>query len=274
MPNTSPTARETSEHAPEQKDKYLLSSLNDALSVVDVLSHYRELSLTELARITGFDKARLFRMMYTLERNGYVAKSPEAKYRLGLRLLYLGSTVAAHQDIAESAAPAMRAFCDRYQVSTHLGRLSRDRIATVRIENPDNDLLATGRVGMNAPVYATAMGRAILANIDGDELRALAERRTFKRYTADSLASLDDLRELIARVRAKGYATDLDERFVGFGSIAAPVFDHAGTCVAAVGCVTVSPVIREREDELARAVIELAGEVSRALGYRDPLDEL
>ena len=68
-----------------EKDRYLLSSLNNALCLLDLLSHASSLSLAELTHLSGMDKASVFRSLYTLEKNGYVQKLPEARYRLGMK---------------------------------------------------------------------------------------------------------------------------------------------------------------------------------------------
>ena len=89
-----------------EKDRYLLSSLNNALCLLDLLSHASSLSLAELTHLSGMDKASVFRSLYTLEKNGYVQKLPEARYRLGMKFLYYGNLVAAQQDIVTAARPA------------------------------------------------------------------------------------------------------------------------------------------------------------------------
>lgn len=49
-----------------EKDRYLLSSLNNALCLLDLLSHASSLSLAELTHLSGMDKASVFRSLYTL----------------------------------------------------------------------------------------------------------------------------------------------------------------------------------------------------------------
>ena len=59
-----------------EKDRYLLSSLNNALCLLDLLSHASSLSLAELTHLSGMDKASVFRSLYTLEKNGYIRRDP------------------------------------------------------------------------------------------------------------------------------------------------------------------------------------------------------
>ncbi len=250
------------------KDKYLLSSVNNTLGLLDVLAKHGSMSLAELARETGHDKASLFRMMHTLEVNGFVAKDAEARYSLGLKLLYLGGSVVAHQDLTEVARPRMLAFCREKGISVHLARLSGTRVVTTEVETPPRDLQVTGRVGMSARVHSTAMGRAILANLEEAELAHLMPSFKYIAYTPRSVQNDEELLAVLEKVRTDGFATDVNDRYQGFGSLAAPIFDFSGKCVAACGIVTLAQDVEENLGSYAAAVRELATTISADLGYQ------
>lgn len=251
---------------PPAKDKYLLSSVNNTLGLLDVLAKHGSMSLAELARTTGHDKASLFRMMHTLEANGFVSKDEEARYSLGLKLLYLGGSVVAHQDLTEVARPRMMAFCREKGISVHLARLSGTRVVTTEVETPAADLQVTGRIGMSARVHSTAMGRAILANIDEAEVARMMPGFKYVAYTPRSIQNDEELLAVLEKVRAEGYATDINDRYQGFGSIAAPIFDFSGRCVAACGIVTLAQAVEENLDAYAADIRELARAISADLG--------
>ena len=251
-----------------EKDKYLLSSVNNTLGLLDVLAANGSLSLAELGRLTDFDKTSLFRMMHTLEANGFVSKDADARYSLGLKLIYLGGAVVARQDITQVARPHMLAFCREKGLPVHLGRLSGARVVTTDVEMPLSDLQVTGRVGMSARAHSTAMGRAILANLPEAELGVLIEGFKFIPYTENSVTSADELRGLLDRARADGYATDANDRYRGFGSVAAPVFDFSGKCVAACGVVTLAQDVEKNAEAYGAAVKELASRISGDLGWQ------
>ena len=248
------------------KDKYLLSSVNNTLGLLDVLAKHGSMSLAELARTTGHDKASLFRMMHTLEANGFVSKDDDARYSLGLKLLYLGGSVVAHQDLTEVARPRMMAFCREKGISAHLARLSGTRVVTTEVETPAADLQVTGRIGMSARVHSTAMGRAILANMDEAELERMMPSFKYVAYTPRSIKNDDELLAVLEKVRTDGYATDINDRYQGFGSIAAPIFDFSGRCVAACGIVTLAQAVEENLEAYAADIRELAHAISTDLG--------
>lgn len=256
-----------SEHLTGAGDKYLLNSVNNTLSLLDTLASKGPMTLAELDRATSFGKTSLFRMLHTLEVNGFICKDAEARYSLGLKLLYLGSSVIARQDLVDIARPRLRAFCTEQGLSTHLARLSGSRVVTIDVETPVRDLQITGRVGMSPRAHSTAMGRAILANLPAKELAENLSGTTYVSYTSNSVQSEDELRALLDQVRNDGYAVDIDDRYPGFGSIAAPIFDYRGICVAACGVVTLSQTVTARRKDLSVAIIDLAASISNDLGH-------
>ena len=79
----------TSEHP---KDKNILSSLNHALKIMDLLSVRSNLGVTEISRITGYDKSSVYKMLYTMQHRGYVVKVwvvsvDEQKKRIALSMV-------------------------------------------------------------------------------------------------------------------------------------------------------------------------------------------
>ena len=256
------------ERASGTDDKYLLSSVNNTLSLLDTLAAKGPMTLAELDRSTSFGKTSLFRMLHTLEVNDFIFKDSEARYSLGLKLLYLGSSVIARQDLADTARPRLRAFCTEQGLSTHLARLSGSRAVTIDVETPLRDLQITGRVGMSPRAHSTAMGRAILANLSDAERDEHLRGVDYVSYTDSSVKSEAELVTLLEQVKCDGFALDVNDRYPGFGSIAAPIFDYRGMCVAACGIVALSQTIAERTDELSQAVISLAADITGDLGYR------
>ena len=83
------------------------------------------------------------------------------------------------------------------------------------------------------PAYATSMGRVLLAALEPDELDAYLARAEIRPLTARAIATPDELRAELARVRAQGWALVDQELEEGLRSIAAPI-RNGGRVVAAV----------------------------------------
>lgn len=78
-----------------------VAALERGLALLCVLDAREGHSLSESARRAGLNKTTAFRLMRSLERNGFVARGDDDKYRLGGRLVELAG-------LARRAKPAYR----------------------------------------------------------------------------------------------------------------------------------------------------------------------
>lgn len=107
-----------------EKDKYLMSSLSNALQILDVLHDQKELGVAELNKILGFGKTSIFKMLYTLEKGRFVQKLDNSKYRLGLKFVNYGAKILKGQNLVVIARPLMEQLRDKHNETVNLAILS------------------------------------------------------------------------------------------------------------------------------------------------------
>ena len=89
---------------------YTVSAVDRALTLLEVLAERPHVGVTELAERTGNTKSLVFRLLYTLERRGYVRKDPATRtYSLGHRPLSLADRARALAPDRRRAALPRRA---------------------------------------------------------------------------------------------------------------------------------------------------------------------
>ena len=255
-----------------KKDRYILSSLNNALNVLDTLSVRDDLSLAEICRIVQLDKTSVFKMLYTMERRGYVYKNGDAKYRLGGKFADYGHVLSERRGVTETAEPFLRELRDRFGETVYLGILNTSaRIIMTHMEAGTAPRAISTRVGYEMDAYNNPMGKVLLAYLSDSMLQSILEQLRFRVYTPKTITSVEVLNEVLnevlSEVRTQGYAVDSDERHVGNGGVGAPVFDESGSCVASIGIVCRTEMLEERKQELINGCLSTAREISRQLGY-------
>ncbi|NBW96845.1 MAG: IclR family transcriptional regulator [Planctomycetia bacterium] len=112
-------------------------------------------------------------------------------------------------------------------------------------------LQVCGQVGMRAPLYSSAPGKAILAWWPDERRAAWLEATTLKRFTATTIADRASLERELASARQLGYTVDRAEGLEGIHCVAAPILDARGALLAAV--TIMAPVSRLPEEKLAAA---------------------
>ncbi len=249
-----------------------VSALARGLALLDALADQASLrgtSLTELAQTTGLSKATAFRLLGTLRSHGYVDKDPDTeRYHLGLRILQLSSALLQNLDLRIQAAPILSELVQRTNETVHLGVLDHGSVVYIDKVECDNSVRMHSRVGMQMPAYSTGLGKAILANLNAEQLEEVLACGLLRR-TPNTITDAESLRAHLSEARARGYAIDDCENEDGIRCVGAPVFDHAEAVVAAIS--TAGPAGRmtlERTEVLGPVVKEAAMQISRRMGSR------
>ncbi len=260
----------------EQAGQFILSTLDKGLIVLELLAREggaRGLTLTELSRALRMNRTTLFRFLTTLRARGYVERDRATdRYRLGIRVLFLSSSLLGTLDLRRVAAPHLEKLCDLTGELIQLTVPDDDAMVTLdRVLSKQTLALQTAEIGARRPMYCTAGGKATLAHLPPEEVTRILTGGMPQR-TPHTITTPEAMRDNLREVRERGYSWDDEEWIAEVRCVAAPVFDHTG---AVVGTVSVAaPLIRtplERLWELGAAARATAGAISRQLGAHDAL---
>lgn len=260
---------------PQLDERYLVPALARGLALLECFGSGREeLSLVELARGVGMTRSAAYRLVYTLAELGFLVRNPERKsYRLGPRVLSLGFTYLASQELGEIARPHLEALRDRTNCSAHLAVLDGTEIVYVARYADKKALTSRISIGTRFPAHATSMGRAILAYLPADEVRRRFNGRTLARFSAATPTTVKALLALLESDRARGYIVSRSNFEAGIASVAAPVFDADGVPVAAINISTPETTVQGNalETAIKDQVVHAAKTISEWLGHRRPV---
>lgn len=250
--------------------RYQIRVIDRALGLLRCFSFEKsELSLVELAEMADLSRPTAHRLLSSLAHYRLVEQDPETKrYRLGLGLLELGNLVLAGLKPVELAKPGLELLVKRTGETAHMAVMD-DGMATYVAKVEGSFSMRMGsRVGLRLPCHCTGLGKALLA-FDSDDLDAYYDSGPLLRRTSRTITDIERLRAEIELIRQRGFALDDEEFEEHLRCIAAPVFDHTGTAIAAV---SVSGPTTRITDEVvldwSKEVMSVAREISTALGYR------
>lgn len=258
----------------DRKDHVLAGTqtLDRALSVLFQVSAggSRGLSLAECTATLEYSKPTTFRILRTLEGRGLLSHDGErAVYTLGPMALRLGMSYLESLDIRREALPTMRRLGAETGETIHLSIL--DGVDVVYIEKVDSpqSVRMFSRIGHTMPAHSTGIGKAIIAYLGEDEIRARFPA-VLEARTSATITNRGELLERLGAIRAAGYSTDNMENEDGICCVGAPVFDHTGDVCA--GLSIAGPATRLTPDHFAilgPLVREAAAEISARLGNRE-----
>ncbi|HEY7432409.1 MAG TPA: IclR family transcriptional regulator [Streptosporangiaceae bacterium] len=187
-----------------------------------------ELGVAELARALDVHKSTASRLAAALERAGFLTRAGR-RYRLGVEIIRLGTLALRSFDLVATMQPAMEKLSQRTGETVNLAVPDGGDVLNVA-EVPSTFILSAsgGWIGRRTRPHAVANGKVLLA------FGALPAPSSLDRYTPQTVTSLDKLASQLENVRRDGYATAVAELEEGLVAVAAPVFDPAGACVAAL----------------------------------------
>lgn len=249
---------------------YTISSVQKAMHILQVLAFGESsASLAELSRAAGMPKPTVFRYLSTLEQLGYVRKDVHTGlYELGLRLFELGSKAIAKHTLREVALSEMHSLLDRFSETVNLAIMDAGQVLYLEILDSPQAMRMSARVGSRDCAHATSLGKAMLAFLPEEEVEQIARTVGFPSRTQRTIATLAELEEELARVRALGYAVDTGENEVTARCVGAPVFDRFGDVAGAISLSGPSHRFSEDQVEAAgKALVEAADRISQRMRY-------
>ena len=239
-----------------------------ALRIIETLAASPgEVGLTELARVLGTTKTRVFRHLRTLVRCGYVAQDVVTeKYRSGSALIALGQAASDNLDVLALARPVMRGLREQLGHTVMLSLLQGDDLTVIEVMAAE---LAPQR-GRVLELNSTAQGKVAMAfgpeHLFERVLREPSARQPQTRYT---LTRVRDVRSAVAAVRKQGWATAPQEARLGLNTLAAPIFDKRRAFLGTLSLLDLIDVLPATPKKAqVTALVAAAGEISAALGHR------
>jgi DNA-binding IclR family transcriptional regulator len=228
------------------------------------------LNMSETAKELKINRTTLLRLLHTLEAEGFVERSPNGGgFQVGLSFLELGARALFSQDLVQVALPVLTRLAETVQLSTHLGVLDGTDVLYLVRHTPNTPLASNIRVGSRLPVHATTMGRMLLAFMTPLEIETLYSGKTLQGFSEHTATTLSELKVRAEQDRCAGIAWSDGYFERGISSAAVPVFDFAGTPLAAINVSGPGEAFtgEERRRCIGEALRSAGTEISRRLGW-------
>jgi IclR family pca regulon transcriptional regulator len=225
----------------------------------------RQLSLSEISALTGFDTSATQRFTFTLSALGYLFKDPDSrKYELSPKLLDFTYHYLTSNELVSRATPYLQQLGSETEEATNLTVLDDvDIVFVLRIVSR-NVFNAHVITGSRLPAYCTAPGLAILATLSDGEVDDILSRTNLVQYTTSTVHQPRKIKERLVQIRRQGYAHTEDEYFVADISTAAAITNAHGRGIGAVNIAVARSRWHADRDEqrFADLVVSTASAIS------------
>lgn len=257
------------EQADEIVDRYTVRSVARAMKLIELVAKAPKegLQLTDLARDLPASKSTTLALARTLTKAGMLRDArPGPRYFLGTALIRLGDITRSQLPLGDICRPVLAQLADLTKMTSRVAIY--DAGYPVFIERVDGP----GRVRFYTPLgqreepHASAAGKAMLATMTEDEVRAICADHGLPARTGRTITDIGLLLDSLGTVRANGFAVDDEEDAEGIFCVGAAFFGHDDSCAGAVSVTGIkSDLPTWRVNELGRTVRRAADQVTQLL---------
>ena len=243
--------------------RYILSSVDHALSILNLFFDYEELSVSDVAKLVGISRSTAFRFIVTLENRGFVSKTDYSRYRLGLNLFSLGMLAYNRMELISLLHPRLTILAEESGETCHLSILE-DGVHVTFIDQAlgSSHLKMDTTPGYRQVAHCTATGKAILAFQSVQVINQYLRKISFEPATPNSIQDAQQLLKILDEVKQTGYASDNEEAELGLTCYARPLLDATGRSYAAISISGPTTRMERRKEHYLARLMDIIQEIS------------
>ena len=191
------------------------------------------MTLSDLARAAQLPRATARRILFTLQRGGFVTSDGKL-FSLTPHVLTLAASYLRSSQLVTVLQPVLDRIATAAQEISSLAVLDGDDVVFIARGSPMRVFSAGLEIGYRLPAFCTSVGRAMLGQFDDTELAARLKRMRREALTPQTVTDPKLLFTSIASDRARGFSLVDREAEPHFRSISVPVRRYDDTIVAAI----------------------------------------
>ena len=189
---------------------------------IELLAKSGPSGLLDISNELELNKSTVHRILNSLICMDYVKQDPDtSKYSLTFKICSLSIQVLSHNSLIDIGIPYIQDLAEQTGETVHLVQMEGINAVYIdKVEAPHNSVRMVSMVGKTIPLYCSGVGKAILADMDDDQIRQIWEQSELHTYTANTVTDYNTFLEVIGAIRNNGYSMDNEEMEIGVRCIA------------------------------------------------------
>jgi DNA-binding IclR family transcriptional regulator len=222
------------------------------------------MSLAELHVLSEIPRSSLHGLLRTLAAAQWIeTDATGAKYRLGVKALICGTAYLDRDPAVPYATEVLESLREQTGFTSHFARRNSTEVVYLETRESRRSIHLISRVGRTLPAYATALGKALLAELTDDEVARLVPA-DLPAMTPNTITSRAALLEQLSVVRELGYASEREEGTLGVRCVGAAV-KYRIPATDALSCSLPASVSDDKAVEVGELLVAAATELGSQL---------
>jgi IclR family KDG regulon transcriptional repressor len=249
----------------------LVNSVLKAVKILEIIGRSKPLGISEIGRELDIPKSSTHNLLQTLESEGFVERNQDTnKYNLGTRLIELGYRAQNDLAICRIAKPYLNGINQETDETVHLTILDGEEVLYVDCVESKRRMRTYSVIGIKAPLYCTAVGKAIMAELPEKNIKNIIKTRGLRRLTDSTITNASSLFQDLLETRTRGYSIDNKEHEDQLICVGSVIRDASGEAFASLSVSGPSDrMTEERIIHIGGLVKNATSEISRKLGFRE-----
>jgi DNA-binding IclR family transcriptional regulator len=248
-----------------------VQSAERIFGVLEALAETGPIGIMDLSTRLELHKSTVHRLLLSLICMGYVKQDESGKYLPTFKIVQLSEKVISRSDIVAIVHPLIAELANKCKETVHFVQRNGSEVLYLDKVEPFNPhesaIRMASQVGLTRPMYCSAVGKAILAEMKDGDVEQIWKNSTIEKKTEHTITSLIELMKEINGIRKNGYALDNEENELGVRCIAVCVRDLQGLPSNAFSIS--APAVRMTDDRINQLSIEILrtkAEIQKNLG--------
>jgi DNA-binding IclR family transcriptional regulator len=206
------------------------------LEILELLLDESSISAAQVTKSLGIPRSTAFSLMGHLFDRGYLerdARHPH-RYTFGRQLHRLGAGYQSGSRLLTEGQPILTKLASEIGATVQLSVLDQDMNLVLLREHGNNRIRMIFRVGVRSPINWSASGTLLVSHLSDSELRARLEGKIPPSPTGLAPTDVADVIAEVRQFRRRGYALKICHAHQHLVTVAAPVIDRLGNCIAAI----------------------------------------
>jgi len=247
-------------------------ALDRGLVLLRELAQAGSITLTDLAIRADMPVSSIHRMLFTLQKHGFVEFDETIQeWQIGIETYRIGNTYLARTNLVEAARKPLRHLMEETGETANLGIADNGDVVFIDQIETHNPIRAFFRPGTRSHMHASGIGKSLLADLPHRDVEKILKLKGQPEFTVKTLTSSDNLMADLERTRKRGWSIDDEERYLGMRCVASNIYNSFGEAVAGISIS--GPTVRFPDEVVAKLgplVKRAAAKVTNAIGGKIP----
>jgi len=262
---------------------YFSKTIEKGLRILNLWDRdHLALSMNDISKAAGINLTSTYRFVNTYLELGYLRRDPRTKLvTLGPMAVSLGKRLLEGLDLNQIIIPLVDSAYHQYGISIDVALCHEDTLFVAYRREAEHTLVYPQPLRIKE-LHCTALGKAFLSSLPGEELKKILGGSDFEKRTENTITKRPQLLTDLARIRRRGYSLNNEEYVIGLIAIGAPLVDSDTRRIFGAVCFnsnTIQHSITDLEKEYGKIIKRLAKDISESipsvnLGVRSERTEL